>query len=476
RRGFHVWLPPPRLPLGGASEATPLLTPLGRKSAPPPLPSRRVVSWARSVALLFSCGGSCGGAFSFSDSGLSLLYDGASSWRGAVSVSAAAAVFLAVQSSSFRTPSEFLFPSDCTHPHVANATLRSGDPKDSYPAGTVLPYRCIAGYESIPGDTLFLTCLDTSKWSIENPRFCQGSRCPTINLENGRIVKSSDMRLGDEITLGCNEGYRLIGEKTLRCVLVGDKLEWHTGPPFCHLIRCYPPENIPFGSHSGRPFEEFHYGSSVTYTCRQGFSLIGSPISTCSASADGTRGEWSPSPPKCKVVRCREPEIENGRVTTKPQRIYTYGDRADFECNPGYVMVGSSTCTCGPDHAWIPLFPKCFKAGTPGGGGDDNPGPGNGADPETVPPGDNTGPTHNPETPPGDDTGKALCWRYGKDNAYLKHKFVQCCIRTMLWEEVLDCITMTMQKKRKLLAKNILLNYIPILLNYIPIWKLTTRQ
>ncbi|CAI5777744.1 membrane cofactor protein-like [Podarcis lilfordi] len=214
------------------------------------------------------------------------------------------------------------------------------------------------------------------------------------------------MRLGDEITLGCNEGYRLIGEKTLRCVLVGDKLEWHTGPPFCHPIRCYPPENIPFGSHSGRPFEEFHYGSSVTYTCREGFSLIGSPISTCSTSADGTRGEWSPSPPKCKVVRCRDPEIENGRVTTKPQPFYTYGDRADFECNPGYAMVGSSTCTCGPDHAWIPLFPKCFKAGTPGGGGggDDNPGPGNGADPETVPPGDNTGPTHNPETPPGDDT------------------------------------------------------------------------
>ncbi|XP_060133464.1 membrane cofactor protein, partial [Zootoca vivipara] len=305
-------------------------------------------------------------------------------------VLALVAVFWKYRSSmktGFRTSSEFLFPSDCTHPHVANATLRSGDPKDSYPAGTVLRYRCIAGYDPIPGETLFLTCLDTSKWSIENPRFCQGQLCPPVNIANGRVVIPSGGRLGDEITLGCIQGYKLVGERTLRCVEVAGKLEWHKPPPICRRIRCYDPPTILFGSHSGRPHEEYFYGSTVTYTCNANFSLIGSTTSTCSDSLTSTSGVWLPAPPRCRVIRCdREPEIPNGRVIKKPQRPYTYGVRVTFVCDPGYVMVGQDTCTCGPDHGWIPRFPKCVR------------GPG------TVPPGDNTGPTHNPETPAGDDT------------------------------------------------------------------------
>ncbi|XP_060133122.1 complement receptor type 2 [Zootoca vivipara] len=192
--------------------------------------------------------------------------------------------------------------------------------------------------------------------------FLLGRRCPPVSIENGRIIIPSGGRLGDEITLGCNEGYKLIGEKTLQCVEVGNKLEWHKSPPFCHPIRCYPPDNILYGSHSGQPYEEYYYGSTVTYTCKRNLSLIGSPTRTCSASPISTAGVWRPPAPECKAVRCdRKPEIQNGRVTTKPKSYYTYGDRASFECNPGYVMVGNSTCTCGPDHGWIPRFPKCVR-------------------------------------------------------------------------------------------------------------------
>nr|XP_034978145.1 uncharacterized protein LOC118088520 [Zootoca vivipara] len=376
---------------------------MGEAAARAPLPEKRcrrlslrVESFSGSAPSLCFSAAEGAAALSLSPTPGSLSCDGASyqlPWRGAVSVraaaaaAAAAAVFLAVQSSRFRTSSEFLFPSDCTHPHVANATLRSGDPKDSYPAGTVLRYRCIAGYDPIPGETLFLTCLDTSKWSIENPRFCQGQLCPPVNIANGRVVIPSGGRLGDEITLGCIQGYKLVGERTLRCVEVAGKLEWHKPPPICRRIRCYDPPTILFGSHSGQPHEEYFYGSTVTYTCNANFSLIGSTTSTCSDSLTSTSGVWLPAPPRCRVIRCdREPEIPNGRVIKKPQRPYTYGVRVTFVCDPGYVMVGQDTCTCGPDHGWIPRFPKCVR------------GPG------TVPPGDNTGPTHNPETPAGDDT------------------------------------------------------------------------
>lgn len=33
-----------------------------------------------------------------------------------------------------------------------------------------------------------------------------GKRCPVPNIDNGEVVNSDDLRLGEEITLGCHYG------------------------------------------------------------------------------------------------------------------------------------------------------------------------------------------------------------------------------------------------------------------------------
>ncbi|XP_053249372.1 membrane cofactor protein-like isoform X3 [Podarcis raffonei] len=316
---------------------------------------------------------------------------------------------------------------DCTHLNVPNASLRSGDPKDSYPDGTVLQYRCIPGYEPIPGVTLSLTCLATSRWSTENPKFCQGRLCPAITLENGRIIKATDLRLGDEITLGCNEGYRIIGQNTLRCSLIDSKVVWNRELPLCQRIPCFPPPDIANGVHTGRGFHEFDHGTAITYTCNPTFSLIGSPTITCSTAADGINGEWRPAPPECKVVSCSRPSIVNGGLTTTFRPTYEYNNIIMYVCERGHTLVGSDSSKCGADNKWHPPPPKCLEGifttvvpghgnttsntagpGTGGGGGAE--GGGSTLDPGIASTADNHsgffgGSTHSPETkPPKDDT------------------------------------------------------------------------
>lgn len=60
------------------------------------------------------------------------------------------------------------------------------------------------------------------------------------------------------------------------------------------------------------------------------------------------------------------------------------------------------------------------------------------------------------------------CWRCNKDNASLKHMFLQCAVLSKFWEKVVDHINVTVWQKLKFSEDNILLNYIP------SIWNLTT--
>lgn len=63
-------------------------------------------------------------------------------------------------------------------------------------------------------------------------------------------------------------------------------------------IPCEPPPDIPNGRHSGRLLDEFHYGTSVTYTCNPGFPLHGEPSIHCT-TRDGKNGVWSEPLPAC---------------------------------------------------------------------------------------------------------------------------------------------------------------------------------
>uniref|UniRef100_A0A670Z6T2 Uncharacterized protein n=1 Tax=Pseudonaja textilis TaxID=8673 RepID=A0A670Z6T2_PSETE len=243
---------------------------------------------------------------------------------------------------------------DCPTPTLPpRSTLRGSETlKDSYETGTVLRLVCIPGYELIPRARPTLTCSPDGTWT-KVTELCQGKRCPVPHLENGKILESDDLRLGETVTLGCNSGYRMIGESTLRCVVRGGEVRWHRDLPFCEQIPCPRPATISNGRYDADSTDSYIVGSTVIYRCDADYSLIGNSTITCRVSADGMNGEWN-SPPECRKVKCAKPSIPNGRLGTVYKPSYTYGDRVTLECNPGYTLVGDSWVRCGADNTWKP--------------------------------------------------------------------------------------------------------------------------
>ncbi|NWR79181.1 CR1 protein, partial [Centropus unirufus] len=227
--------------------------------------------------------------------------------------------------------------------------------KDSYAEGTALRYRCRPGYRMAPGKSAMVTCLSNSEWSAD-PNFCIEKSCPPPEIENGNFESATDLLFGATVTYTCNTGYRLVGASSAQCVVTGNEVSWDN-IPYCTIIPCSPPPAIENGQYfdSNR---DFVFASSVTYSCNQGFSLIGDAIIHCTTH-DNLEGVWSGPPPECKIVRCEDPEVKNAKRLSGFGTQHTYKNSVSFECKPGYLMKGDSIVTCEADSTWKPPLPTC---------------------------------------------------------------------------------------------------------------------
>ncbi|XP_039391807.1 complement component receptor 1-like protein isoform X3 [Mauremys reevesii] len=246
----------------------------------------------------------------------------------------------------------------CESPPRFSFAELPGEVNNSYPVGTKLKYSCRPGYTFASGKSPFVTCLANSTWSAD-PEFCVGKPCKSLELENGR-VDFTDLLFGATANFSCNEGYRLIGTTSAKCVGSGSGVDWDKELPHCQAIPCLPPPDIANGSYTGQSGEEFTFGSTVTYKCDQGFSLIGEASIHCTTK-DNFNGEWSGPAPECKVVRCPEPEVKNGKKQSGFGPVYSYGNTVIFECDSGYTLTGSSSVKCEANNSWVPSLPTCLR-------------------------------------------------------------------------------------------------------------------
>ena len=95
------------------------------------------------------------------------------------------------------------------------------------------------------------------------------------------------------------------------------------------------------------------FGSSVEYTCRPGYRLVGSRLRTC-----GANGRWSSSLPSCDPVDCGDP----GSVQMGVRELLegtTFRSTTIFKCNRGYRLEGSATRTCQANGSWSGSLPRC---------------------------------------------------------------------------------------------------------------------
>ncbi|XP_067404724.1 membrane cofactor protein-like isoform X2 [Emydura macquarii macquarii] len=236
----------------------------------------------------------------------------------------------------------------------------------NFPVGTVVKYTCRPGYMKVPGESPAVSCGSNLEWSPVK-EFCQRKSCAHPgDLEHGR-VHVTDLLFGSEVTFSCVDGYRLFGAPSSRCVIDGRSVTWSHEIPFCEAIPCLPPPEIINGKHSGEPNADYTYGSSVTYSCNtvpkgsHPFSLIGEASIYCTSDTN-KNGVWNAEAPICKVVKCSNAEVENGRKLSGFGPSYTYQNAIQFECNSGYYLVGSDVIKCQANNLWDPAIPTCEKA------------------------------------------------------------------------------------------------------------------
>ncbi|NXK68932.1 CR1L protein, partial [Sylvietta virens] len=239
---------------------------------------------------------------------------------------------------------------------------RSREMQD-FPAGTQISFICRPGYMRVPGMSLTWTCGDDLQWSPKGV-FCKARKCRYPgDLENG-YFDATDLTFGSKLTFSCNEGYRLLGNEEISCIIKNGGVDWNGNLPYCEKIPCEPPPKIANGDYEER--ESYVYQSSVTYRCRDvpkgsdPFSLIGPDTIYCTAD-EHSNGVWSGPPPECRVVKCEDPRVENGRKISGFVLPYRYKDSVVFECVPGYFVVGADVITCEKDSTWVPPKPTCEK-------------------------------------------------------------------------------------------------------------------
>ncbi|NXH95532.1 CR1L protein, partial [Pachycephala philippinensis] len=245
----------------------------------------------------------------------------------------------------------------CPDPHIPNGKpLHLWQLKEVYEYGDRLEVACSEGFV-LKGQesSVTLRCTHEGAWEPAVPECIPEPHCPKPAIPHGKEVyrSRSDYAVGAQVRLACDEGYTLRGSVSITC---GADLSWEPELPFCDTVCGLPPQ-ISFGQHSGSSYQEFPYGTKVTYKCAEGLSLVGDESIYCT-SDDGKSLAWSGPAPECKVVRCPRPVVERGRVT--PQRFtFPYGLLLNFSCDEGFELRGTAQSRCLADGTWEPPVPTC---------------------------------------------------------------------------------------------------------------------
>uniref|UniRef100_A0A8C9UHB3 Sushi domain-containing protein n=1 Tax=Serinus canaria TaxID=9135 RepID=A0A8C9UHB3_SERCA len=167
-------------------------------------------------------------------------------------------------------------------------------------------------------------------------------------------------------------------------------------------VTCPRPPSIANGLHTGLSSGSFSRGVTVSYSCREGFELLGNESITCTDS-----GRWSRTLPRCEgllggsllgrgcgtegrvgealpvqdpaphalklkgaltaptAIGCQVPEVQNGKVHNV-QSTYRAGDTLHFDCHPGHAAEGSDEARCQPGGIWDPpLLVQGFNPSVP---------------------------------------------------------------------------------------------------------------
>ncbi|XP_039984433.1 complement factor H-like [Xiphias gladius] len=243
---------------------------------------------------------------------------------------------------------------DCTLEEFLNGPLYDSNFDTTtldatYSGGRQVRVGCNVGFSGF----FKLVCVE-GNWQSRGSK-CQPRSCGhpgDAQFSDFQLEKGDDFVFGSQVIYTCHKGYQMVSRTNRRrCMAEG----WDGVLPVCEAQQCpviHVNNNVQV---IGDP-EEAIFGNVLQFTCKSGSEVLFGP----SQIYCNENGDWSDEAPKCKVIKCTVPVIENGYV---PGNIQEYNEHEflNFVCAPKYKPSESrqSRCTKIGSHAdWSPT-PSC---------------------------------------------------------------------------------------------------------------------
>jgi CUB/sushi domain-containing protein len=231
-------------------------------------------------------------------------------------------------------------------------------------------------------DTVTRTCQADKTWS-GTTTWCEQDSCSLPPLVEKATVKLD----GNEATYTCDPGYSVVSDGvqgawwsldtkgTVRSVSIKcTQNHWPTRPK-CTLDCGVPvidlhtdmvqgvEVTLADGTKKWRP-RKTTVGAVAEFKCKEGSTQMGGDLQrTC-----GADGKWSGSLPQCSETGCgAPPAIAFGEYATNGPHFYgetgnthmwATGRIAEYNCEPGYQMLGKAVSTCQSNAEWSKV-PVC---------------------------------------------------------------------------------------------------------------------
>ncbi|NXG09896.1 CFAH factor, partial [Sakesphorus luctuosus] len=207
------------------------------------------------------------------------------------------------------------------------------------------------------------TCV-SGKWTPEIECAAEESMCPPPPQVSGaqQTTVGRNYKTGSKITFSCPNGFRLIGANNITCM----DGKWQS-PPHCVEKPCLPPQSIECADapRLENPNLKIEKEGKSIYLAGARFKYVSRSGYILNGPTEITcsMGKWT-SAPECLEMPCGSiPKVANAQFEGRNKKVYEPGETIRYQCAAGFLTVGTPEIICREGNWTAPPFCEDVSCG-----------------------------------------------------------------------------------------------------------------